>query len=675
MIKKLKSFILKIKNLLLNSLTAKFTFFILIFSLILIILLITLNLNSTLHLLSVIKDNTISNSKSIIDTNFIYTIDVVKNLLNTQYTKNISIHKSNIEKFTFNNVKTLITSLSIQLANAVISFDYGQIIYTFGELFNNPDIVYCVYLNNDKLCDVYKISKFYKTKDVKIDGDKTYYTSKLEGTTFNDPFTEHIYKSNKVEGNVYLDKEYNINIYKIGKIISIDDKIYGAVIIGISLEKMLKEIDKMNEGLQKDIVDEQAKVRLQYENLRETQLQKIRKNINQTIKNFKKDAQNKAILYFIIFTIPGIIIARFFGKSIAKPILSMLPIIKKVSKGILTDKITLNRSDELMLLNTGINNMIDELNRIIVTITGIIKHITRGNENLLTFSNQTSSNFDLIYRNVDEIESGIINNSIDIKESTERLLRFVKTIDEISSNIISLNRNADNTKTAVYKGQEYFTNLISKMHTIEGSFKKTGDLSAKLNDYSIEIKNIIMLIEEISSRTKLLSYNVNIISQQDSDEKNKSISSIAGEVRNLSTDISTYTANIIKINDEIIGLIKNIFTSTKTVLQIIKEGISTSSSVEKIMSDIVNKIDKDTIMIKDISNMTKTITNESKNVFEAFEDINLVTEQITERIVSTSKTITKERDTIKSVNNSVGELKKVAENLKDKMKDFIINEE
>ena len=333
----------------------------------------------------------------------------------------------------------------------------------------------------------------------------------------------------------------------------------------------------------------------------------------------------------------------------------------------------MKRKDEIRLLANGINQMIDELNNIISTINGIIRLITNENETLISISKHTTVTIDTISNNINEIEVGVINNSMDVNATADRLKRFVITLGQMTQNVATLNQNAETTENVTTSGNEYFKDLLDKMKNIENGFNETVSLVTTLSKFAIEIKDIVKVIEDISTRTRMLAYNVNVIAQR-SGQQDKSIANISSEVRNLSKFISDYSANIMKIMDNNSVLINYISASTQKGLKNIEEGLLTSNSVMNAMTEIVGKVKDDKVMITNIANMINNIDNESKTIFKSTENISQVTTQMSGLISSTAKAIYTERETIKTLNSSANKLKDIAGSLKDKMKEFTINE-
>ncbi|HPG32186.1 MAG TPA: methyl-accepting chemotaxis protein, partial [bacterium] len=334
--------------------------------------------------------------------------------------------KNNLTQATMEKGKAIITNLSGQLGNAISNYDFGFGVTAFNEIFKNDNtVVYAALIDNQKSAMFYKTS-IYFTEKKKKSGDETYYkNSEFEGKNISDGLVDKSFKTKKIQGEDYLDAKFKINIYKIVQPIVINNELWGVVVLGFSLENLYKEIDTMQANFKQKIVLE--KNRLQEESIKQKteEIDKIKQNLIVIQKNIKNDVKENAYYYFIGFSIPGLILAFLFGKNIAKPIISMVPALQKISKGILTEKIKMRRNDEIKILGDGIDTMVDELNNIISTINGIIKSITNENHNLLNFSRHTTTTIDTISGNINEIEVGVLNNSMDVNATADRLKRFV----------------------------------------------------------------------------------------------------------------------------------------------------------------------------------------------------------------------------------------------------------
>ncbi|HPP88565.1 MAG TPA: methyl-accepting chemotaxis protein, partial [bacterium] len=482
-----------------------------------------------------------------------------------------------------------------------------------------------------------------------------------------------VFKEKKYENEQYSDSKFKIKIFRIAQPIIINNEFWGVVLLGFSLESLSKEINNMQRNFLTKIEEEKKRLEGEAGNQKTYEIDKITKNLAIISKKIRKNIQDNAILYFIMFSIPGLFLAFIFGKNIARPIISFVPFIQKISQGILTDRIKMKRNDEIKILADGINAMVNELNNIIKTINNIIKSITFENSNLLDISKQTTITIDTISNNINEIEVGVINNSMDVQSTAERLKRFVTTLEEMTDNVQNLDRSAEQTEMSTIKGKENFAKLIEKMNSIESGYKETFELVNNLQKFSLEIKDILQTIEDISTRTRVLAYSVNVISKR-TGQQDASIANIASEVRNLSKFIADYSANIMKIIDNNNILINKIFQSTKIGIKNIEEGILTSNNLMNTMNEIYVKVTSDKVMISEINEKIANIDEESKTIFSSTENISQVTSQMSTLVSSTAKVIYEERESVKKLNESVNKLSSIAESLKEKMKEFVIDE-
>lgn len=663
----------KIVNYFTNTLSGKFTVIFLFILVIIISILINLNLNQTLDFLNQQNTLFLENSQRISEKNVNYTIDKVNDLLFRQGEYNIDLFTSNITESTLDKGKILVTNLANQFANEIVIFNYRFIITALNELFKNRDIVYAVVVDKNNLAMMYKISSKYNINDVPIAEEQNFYRDESEGKRIERDIIDEIFVVKDAVGYIIDDDDFGFQIYEIGSPIIVGDDVWGCLIIGFSLKEMNTQIEIMQQNYNELLQEERSNIVDEAEDSRKEEERVLKNNLEQMINEISAQARKRSYIYLILFIIFGFFIARYFGKSIAKPIVSVLPLFKKISKGILTHKIETLRKDEIKLLFDAVNDMVDELNNIILTIKDIIVSISSENENLAKYSKKTKITIETISKNINVVENGILKNLMDVRSTTKRIKKFVNTLNSMTLNVVMLNQSAEATEQVSATGKKYFDDLFLKMKDIEKSFSDNNLLVNDLNIFSLEIKNIIKVIEEISTRTSILAHNVEVLSKK-STYKDKTISSISVEVRNLSEDISDYTSNLMSIVDKISMLSNNIYNSSQEGYKSMVEGIISTNSAQEIVSQINEKIKSDKQMISNISNMIETIDSESNTILGSSENINKVIGEMLQLIVMTGKSVYEEEDTIKLLNESVTKLYKIADLLNDKMKEFVVNE-
>src|SRR4030043_553403 len=125
-----------------------------------------------------------------------------------------------------------------------------------------------------------------------------------------------------------------------------------------------------------------------------------------------------------------------------------------------------------------------------------------------------------------------------------------------------------------------------------------------MNEYSNQIKNILTIIDDISSKTKILAFNSTVEAVR-AGEYGKGFKIIADEIRLLSEETNKSTKNV----EELIANIQKIISESSNAMMITKDKID-SQLIN--ITGTVKKIENATGKLIDSMNTVKFIAEENK---------------------------------------------------------------
>ncbi len=114
--------------------------------------------------------------------------------------------------------------------------------------------------------------------------------------------------------------------------------------------------------------------------------------------------------------------------------------------------------------------------------------------------------------------------------------------------------------------------------------KKTNDMLIKLGDSSEKIGGVVKTIDAIANQTNLLALNATIEAAR-AGEAGKGFAVVANEVKELSRETSSSTANISKE-------IQAVQSETQEIIDIVGVLVETIQEVEKLSTHITNTVDE-----------------------------------------------------------------------------------
>ncbi|MBN2545118.1 MAG: Cache 3/Cache 2 fusion domain-containing protein [Spirochaetes bacterium] len=289
-----------------------------------------------------------------------------------------------------------------------------------------------------------------------------------------------------------------------------------------------------------------------------------------------------SVLNYIMATITTIfaILSAFFiifffiylKQSLVDPLLNLINETSRINKGDLTRSFEIKRRDEIGELtnafNTTVTDLKNSIQQIYLTVIVIIK------------------TFKTLFKSSKVVKESATAQSLTIEQilgNFEKLDNMVKTITDEA---LRANQYSIQALNKARVGMETIQNLEREMSIIETS--------------SLEITEIIKLINEIAEQTELLSLNASIESAR-SGEAGRGFNVVAREVSKLA-EKSTQSAN--KIYD--------LITRNNNI---IKSGVKYSKEATKALEDIALSNELSAGIVKTISEEIQKVKQSSNEIF------------------------------------------------------------
>ena len=237
--------------------------------------------------------------------------------------------------------------------------------------------------------------------------------------------------------------------------------------------------------------------------------------------------------------------------------------LQKASKGDMTVHFSTKRKDELGMLATSLNEMLENIRKLIAKVSDVgiqvnntAYHVSEGADMLFRSSGDISIA-------ISEISHGNSQQAIDTNHCAELMGQLSNQIEKISEQSVGMSKTAADAKETVTTGMQIMDDLNVKARE---TTKITGVVITgieELNEKSTTIHNIVGAIEEIAEQTNLLSLNASIEAAR-AGEAGKGFAVVADEIRKLA-DQSMQAA------DEIRSIIEEIQDQTETTSNSAKE--------------------------------------------------------------------------------------------------------
>lgn len=334
-----------------------------------------------------------------------------------------------------------------------------------------------------------------------------------------------------------------------------------------------------------------------------------------------------------------------FGRTITKPINTLTKTIHEVNQGNLQARTGLERADELGVLSSAFDRLLDEkvtqlsnseknnseLNDSIISLLSSVSQISKKDFTIKApvHENVTGAlgdSLNLLTTETANALSGVKEISVRVVAESSRVQRqskFVMAVAEkerklveniidelrktsIEMNKISIdatdaNKRADHALSNTHSALETVDRSIDGINGIRDTIRDTEKRIKRLGERSLEITNIVNLINDIAERTHILALNASMRAGSE-DEKGHGFAVVAEEVQRLAESAREATSEIDSLVNNIRIETKDAVTAMNTVISQVAEGTAAAEQAGLAMRETQTSTEN---LVKAVNVITK----------------------------------------------------------------------
>jgi methyl-accepting chemotaxis protein len=309
--------------------------------------------------------------------------------------------------------------------------------------------------------------------------------------------------------------------------------------------------------------------------------------------------------------------------SLQRSITDLLSTINQVARGDLTirGKVT----------NDALGNVVDSVNFMLDNFTKVLERVRKAAIDVSTSANQ-------ILNAADEMTAGATQQDQEITNTSSAVEQLTVSMKQVSNNAEASAEAARRALDAAEQGNRAVSDTLGGMQRIRASVQATAKKIKSLGDRSLEISEIINVINDITEQTNLLALNAAIEAARAGDA-GRGFAVVADEVRKLAEHSRSATKDIA-------ALIKAIQAETNEAVVVMEDGTrevevgaGLADQAGKALEAISSVVRQSAELVQEISLASKQQVRGTEGVANAMQIISGITRQTTQGARQTASTV------------------------------------
>ena len=387
---------------------------------------------------------------------------------------------------------------------------------------------------------------------------------------------------------------------------------------------------------------------------------------NNTIARVQKVLIILPLMSIFIAVLIGIMIIRM----IIVPLKTMLKKVEQVAGGDLNvGEISYHTTDEVGLLATSFNIMIENLRTLVIQIRNSAEQLAASSEEIVATMDQNAQVSNQISSAIGEVANGSEQQAKALTDTSATIEELSASIEEVATSGSTVANSANTTVQIAREGHITITKAVEQMSIVGASTELVQNAVNKLAAGFDKITEFIDIITNISSQTNLLALNAAIEAAR-AGEHGRGFAVVAEEVRKLAELSQDSAVNIITQVKENRENIKDASMAMNSAVSSVNEGVAVVNTAGNAFANIAGLIDDVSTQVTQIAAVVQQMASGSQNIVSSVLAIDSVSKETSNQTMNVSAAVEEQTASMDLIADNSRGLAILAEELRNAIEKF-----